>query len=100
MVSSSLFLENVDLRRMGAERFVWGVQSPSPSSSRGESLPKGKVVESHVYEKKENFARIDSLKQSSVAFERKLFLRLHAIKVWKMWCLNQVLISIVFSALW
>ena len=61
---------------------------------------KKKVVESHVYEKKENFARIDSLKRGSVELERKLFLRLHAIKVWKVWYLNQVLISIVFSALW
>ena len=36
-----------------------------------------------MYEKK-IFAHIDSLKQSSVALEKKmLLLRLHAIKVWK-----------------
>ena len=61
---------------------------------------KKKVVESHVGEEKKSFAQIDSLKRGSVRFERKFFLRLHAIKVWKMWCLNQVLIAVGFSALW
>ena len=61
---------------------VWGVQSPDPSSSRGESLPIEKVVESHVGEekRKKSFAQIDSLKRGSVRFERKFFLRLHALK--------------------
>ena len=80
MVFFQFAFGNVGLRRIGAEFLVWGVQSPDPSSSRGESLPIEKVVESHVGEEKKSFAQIDSLKRGSVRFERKFFLRLHALK--------------------
>ena len=80
--------------------FLFGAYSRQIRPPRGVNpYLKKKVVESHVGEEKKSFAQIDSLKRGSVRFERKFFLRLHAIKVWKMWCLNQMLILIVVSAL-
>ena len=54
---------------------MFGAYSRQVRPPHGVSLYlKKKVVESHVYEKKENFARIDSLKQGSVELERKIIL--------------------------
>ena len=51
MVFFQFAFGNVGLRRIGAEFLVWGVHAPDLSSSRGESLPIEKVVESRVGEK-------------------------------------------------
>ena len=52
MVFFQFAFGNVGLRRIGAEFLVLGVHSPDLSSSRGESLPIEKVVESHLVEEK------------------------------------------------